>query len=203
MEDTRLPSEPGGEPPHEITTASHLVYDGMLLRVRRDIVRLPSGRERVREVVDHPGAVAVLALTTDGRVLLIRQYRHAAGRALLEIPAGIREPGEPAAETARRELIEETGFAPGTLTELATFFPTPGYSVERITLFRAEGCVPAGREDTSDEPATVVPVALAEVAGLLAPGPDQIGDGKTMIGLLWLLRETEGGDPRPSRGLRG
>jgi ADP-ribose pyrophosphatase len=178
--------------PSEVTVGSHDGYNGRFLRVRVDEVRLPSGRTSTREVVEHPGAVAILALTNDGHLLLVRQYRHAAGRALLELPAGTREPDEPAAGTARRELIEETSYAAGTLAELVTFFSTPGYSTEQITLFRADGCAPVEHDREAEEPAQLVRIPIAEVPSLIAPGPNQIADGKTLIGLLWLLRDAIG-----------
>src|SRR6478735_6983242 len=96
--------------PHEETLRSERGFDGKLLHVRVDHVRLPSGRESVREVVEHPGAVAIVAVTERGEVILIRQWRHAAGAELLEIPAGTRETGEAPETTAGRELIEETGY---------------------------------------------------------------------------------------------
>jgi ADP-ribose pyrophosphatase len=179
------------EPANEVTIGSRPAYTGAFLRVRADEVRLPSGCVRVREVVEHPGAVAVLAVTDDGDLLLVRQFRHPAGRELLELPAGTREPDEPAAETARRELIEETGYAPRDLTELVTFFPTPGYSSEQITLFRADGCHPIDHDRDVDEAARLVSMPLADVPSLLAPGSDEIADGKTLIGLLWLLRDNQ------------
>ncbi len=174
--------------PSEIAIGSRDGYAGNFLRVRVDDVRLPSGRTSTREVVEHPGAVAILAVTSDDHLLLVRQFRYAVGRAVLELPAGTREPDEPPAETARRELIEETGYAPGRITELVTFFPTPGYSSEQIILFRADDCTPQQHERDTDEPARVVRVPLADVPSLLAPGPNQLADGKTLIGLLWLLR---------------
>jgi ADP-ribose pyrophosphatase len=177
------------EPPREVTIDSRTGYDGGLLRVRVDDVRLPSGRASRREVVEHPGAVAIVAVTADKHLLLVRQYRHATARVLLELPAGTREPGESAIETARRELIEETGYAPGDLGEVLTFFPTPGYSAEQITLFRADDCYPVEHERDAEEATRVVRVPLVEVPSLIAPGSNQVADGKTLIGLLWLLRD--------------
>jgi ADP-ribose pyrophosphatase len=87
------------------------VFDGKLLRVFEDTVRLPGGREATREVVEHPGAVAVVATADDGRIVMVRQWRHAAGRAIWELPAGTRETGEDPDATARRELTEETGYS--------------------------------------------------------------------------------------------
>lgn len=176
-------------PPDETRVASDLAFDGKLLRVRVDRVRLPSGRESVREVVEHPGAVAILALTTNGEVLLVRQFRYAVGRTLLELPAGLLEPNESAIDTARRELMEETGYAPDRLTELCSFFTSAGFSSERNNLVRADGCrlVVAGFDP--DEAVTVERVPRAELASLLSPGAARIEDAKTLIGLLWLARD--------------
>ena len=176
-------------PPPEEVLASRRGFDGRRVHVRVDDVRLPSGRQTVREVVESAEAVAILPLTTDGRVLLIRQYHHAIGRALLGLPAGIREPGETPVATARRELIEETGYAPERLTELVSYFSSPGFTDERLTIVRADGCRPVGGGPTPDELITVVPVPLAEVPALLGPGPDRIEEAKTLIGLLLLLCE--------------
>ena len=177
------------DPPHEVTLGSRRAFDGKRVRVRVDAVRLPSGRESVREVVEHPGAVAVVPLTPDGQVLLLRQFHHAIGRALLGVPAGTLEPGEPPAETARRELIEETGHEAGRLTELVAFYTSPGYSDERLIVFRADDCRPTGGGPDPDESIRVVPTPLARIPELLAPGPDQIQEAKTLVALLWLLRD--------------
>jgi ADP-ribose pyrophosphatase len=178
--------------PRETTLRSRAGFAGKRVRVRVDEVRLPSGRETVREVVEHPGAVAILAITADDRVLLIRQFHHALGRELLGLPAGTREPGEEPAATAARELIEETGYAAERVTELVSFATSPGYTDERMVLFRADGCRPTGGGPNPDELIALTPVPLAELPALLAPGPDQIQDAKTLIGLLWLLREGRG-----------
>jgi ADP-ribose pyrophosphatase len=175
--------------PRTITTGSRLGYDGALIRVRVDTVRFPSGRETTREVVEHPGAVAIVATTGDDRVLFVRQYRQAVGRVLLELPAGTLDSDEAPEVAARRELIEETGHAPERLTELLSFYPSPGYSAERIVIFRAAGCAPVAYERETDEPARPAAIPLADVPSLLEPGDERVRDGKTLIGLLWLLRE--------------
>ena len=175
--------------PHGEVLATRRGFDGKRVRVRVDDVRLPSGRQTVREVVETAPAVAAVPITTDGRVLLIRQYHHAIGRALLGLPAGTQEPGEEPAATVRRELIEETGYAADTVTELVAYYPSPGYTDERLTIFRADGCRPVGGGPALDELIDVVPVPLAEIPALVAAGPDQIAESKTLIGLLWLLRE--------------
>jgi ADP-ribose pyrophosphatase len=168
-------------------------FDGKLLHVRVDTVRLASGRETVREVIEHPGSVAIIALTEDRRVILVRQYRYAAGRTLLEIPAGTLDTDESPAEAARRELIEETGFAPGHLTELVTYSPTAGYSSERMTLFLAEGCRPHPSPEATDEVIDVVTIPADEIRPLLLPGPSQLQDAKSLLGLFWLLNAQDFG----------
>jgi ADP-ribose pyrophosphatase len=173
---------------HEETNSSERGFDGKLVHVRVDHVRLPSGRESVREVVEHPGAVAIVALTSDDQIILVRQWRHAVGDDLLEIPAGTREPEEPAADTARRELIEETGYSPGTLTEIASVFSSAGYCTEQVTVFFATDCTPVERDTDPDERTDVVLVPRDHIGRLIDPGQEQVRDAKTLIGLLWLVR---------------
>ena len=190
------PSSPGDPAPPAAAQAPDLLgsdrgYDGTLLHVRVDRVRLPSGRQTTREVVEHPGAVAVLPLTADGRVVFIRQYHHAIGEALLGIPAGTREPGEDAATTARRELAEETGYTAGRLTELTSFFTSPGYSDERMTIFRADDCRPGPGGPPADELIDLVPIPLADLPRLLGPGQDQLREAKTLVAVLWYLAHPE------------
>jgi len=116
---------------------------GTVVRVRRDFVRMPDGQQAGREVVDHPGAVAVLALDGQERVLLIRQYRHPVRGQLWEIPAGLRDvAGEPLLATAQRELLEEAGYAAKDWLVLADFFTSPGISTERLRVFLARDVRP-------------------------------------------------------------
>lgn len=176
-------SEP--EPP--VVLASELGYAGKHLHIRRDRVRLPTGRDTVREVLEHPGAVAILPLTTDGRLLLIRQYHHPIGQSLLGIPAGTMEPNEDPADTARRELEEETGYTAGHLTRLASYFTSPGYTSEEMILYRADDCRPMGGAPNPDELIRLAAVPLGDLPRLIAPGQTTIRDAKTLIALLWLL----------------
>jgi 8-oxo-dGDP phosphatase len=119
-------------------------FSNWLINVRNDRVRLPDGHYADRTVVRHIGAVGILALDDDGRVLLIRQYRHPAGRELWEIPAGLRDvAGEPLVDTARRELLEETGHAARDWQALLDSYASPGISSERIRIFLARGLAPA------------------------------------------------------------
>jgi 8-oxo-dGDP phosphatase len=114
--------------------------EGTVVSVRRDMVRMPDGEEVGREVVEHPGAVGILAMDETGQVLLIRQYRHPAGRQLWEIPAGLRDvAGEPPLATARRELLEEAGYLAADWQVLADFFTSPGITSERLRVYLARG----------------------------------------------------------------
>ncbi len=167
-------------------------WRGAFLRVRVDEMRLPSGRETVREYVDHPGAVAVLPVTVDGKIVLIRQYRAAIGRTILEVPAGTREPGEDPATTARRELGEEIAHAAETLTEIARFYSSPGYTNEQIILFLAEGCRPIEQVDANEETISLVRVPIGDVPGLLADPAHPIEDAQALVALLWLISRSHG-----------
>ena len=176
-------SEP--EPP--VVLASERGYDGKHLHIRRDRVRLPTGRDTLREVLEHPGAVAILPLTTDGRLLLIQQYHHPIGQSLLGIPAGTMEPNEDPVDTARRELEEETGYTAGRLTQLVRYFTSPGYTSEEMILYRADDCRPMGGSPNLDELIRLAAVPLGDLPRLVAPGQTTIRDAKTLIALLWFL----------------
>ncbi len=177
-------------PPLDETLSSQRGFDGAWVHVRIDEVRLPTGRLTTREVVEHPGSVAIVGVTGDGDALLLRQSHHTIGRTLLGIPAGTLEQGETPEACARRELIEETGYRAGGLTQLASYYTSPGYTNERLTIFHAADCEPAGGEIDPDELIRLTPVPLADVWRHLAPGPEQIEDAKSLIGLLLLLRES-------------
>lgn len=175
------------------TLSSHRGFDGKWVHVRVDEVRLPSGRIATRETVEHPGAVAIVPVTREGNVLLLRQGHHPIGRVLLGLPAGTLEPGEAPIDCAQRELEEETGYRAGAMTELASFYTSPGYTNERMTLFRADDCVPGNGSIDPDELIRLTSVPLAEIRRLVMPGPDQIEEAKTLIGLLLLLASGERG----------
>ena len=151
-------------------------FKGRLISVR--VVDTPLGR---REIVEHPGAVAVLALDREGRVLVVRQRREAVGKSLWEIPAGKLEPGEAPEEAARRELQEETGLFAKTLVPLGAIYPTPGYSNELIHLFLARGI--KGIAEARSEISQVRYLPPRELSGLARAGE---GDGKTLAALALL-----------------
>lgn len=176
-----MPSERVGK---EDRVSSREVFAGRILRVRDDEVRLdPGGRLAKREVVEHPGAAAIVPLWPDGRVLLVRQYRYAAGQALLELPAGTLRPGEDPAACARRELAEETGAVALSLDLLASVFASPGFCTERIHIYLAR--LPAGdvgeTHPDADERVETVALPLAEALAMAADG--RLQDAKTVTGL--------------------
>jgi ADP-ribose pyrophosphatase len=167
----------------ERVTGSERVYAGKLLTLRVDRVTLASGRATTREVVEHPGAVAIVPLLPDGRVVLVRQYRHATGEALLELPAGTRDmPGETPATTAARELEEETGYHAAQLTPLLDFYTAPGFCTERMLVYLATGLSRGDQQLMDDEAIAIELVALDDVPALLARGG--LRDAKTIAGLL-------------------
>jgi len=131
--------------PEQMTVLSRAtLLDGALISVREDKVRFPNDQVAERKVVTHPGAVAILALDEDDRVLMIRQYRHPVGLLLWEIPAGLRDvAGEPLTVTAERELLEEAGYAAREWHTLIDYFSSPGYSTERLRIYLARGLAPA------------------------------------------------------------
>jgi ADP-ribose pyrophosphatase len=172
---------------HEKRTASEIAFDGRLVRVRVDQVELPSGRESVREVVEHPGAVGILPVTAEGNVILVRQFRYAIGRELLEIPAGTREPDEPPEVCAARELREETGFVADVIEPLLRFFVSPGWCTEELIVYRATGLSQTGADPEDDEVIEPVEVRPGEIPGLMRDG--SIADAKTVTALLAYLSD--------------
>ncbi|HET7035026.1 MAG TPA: NUDIX hydrolase [Thermomicrobiaceae bacterium] len=166
----------------EQVLGSRQVFDGKLIRVRVDEVRLPNGQVRRREVAEHPGAVGILPVLDDGRLVLVRQYRHAVGRSLLEIPAGTREPGESPEVTARRELIEETGYRAGALDFLLRFYVSPGWANEELFIYAARELTAGVAQPEADESLSLTPIGPDEIAPLIAAG--QIADSKSIVALL-------------------
>jgi ADP-ribose pyrophosphatase len=157
------------------------VYDGNLF----DVV-LERWGDHEREIVEHPGAVAIVAVDDEGMVALVRQRREAARKELLELPAGTLEDGEQPLASAKRELAEETGLTGGTWRELTTFYTTPGFCRERMYLFLAEGVQHGEASPEEDEQLELVRWRRDEIEGRLG----EIEDAKTLAGLLLYLRET-------------
>jgi ADP-ribose pyrophosphatase len=177
-------------PPNEgQRLATEPAYVGRLLRVDRDTVRMPNGTRLDLELVRHPGAAAVVPLLSgsdaeDPHVLLLRQYRYAAGGTIWEIPAGVLEPGEEPIACARRELREETGAEADTIEYLTTIFTTPGFTDERIHLFLATGIRGGDAAPNADELIDVRPQPLSQTMQMIRDG--EITDAKTIIGLLYV-----------------
>ena len=174
----------------EKTLASKLLHEGRHFSFLRDEVELPNGYRTFRDVVRHPGAVAIVPVLPDGRVVMVRQYRYAAGKELLEIPAGTLEPGEPVLDCARRELLEETGYEAGKLKPLLSCYMAPGYSSEVIHFFVASDLREAVGEAEPDEEIAVERLEPEEVVRMIAE--NVIEDAKTIIGVLSLSKITAG-----------
>jgi ADP-ribose pyrophosphatase len=170
----------------ETEVSSKLAYDGGLLKVKRDEVRLPDGGIAWREYVLHPGAVMVLAFPRENTILLERQYRYPKQRHFIELPAGKLEPGEPPLETAKRELIEECGFEAAEWAQLTTIDPCIGYSNEVIHLYAARGLKHVGAQLDVGEHLEVFEATLDDAVEWVGDGT--ITDTKTMIGILWCAR---------------
>ncbi len=157
------------------------IYKGRIVSLNLETVRLPNGATVELEVIHHPGAAAVVAMKDKDTVLLIRQYRHAAGGYILEIPAGTLRPRENPRDCAARELEEETGFRPSALEPVITFFTTPGFTDEVIYIYRATGLAPGKQNLDHDEVLEVVELPLREAIAKIGDGT--IRDGKTIVGL--------------------
>ena len=168
----------------EKTLSSQLLHEGRNFDFLVDEVELPSGHLTQRDIVRHPGAVAIVPLFGDGRVALIRQYRYAAGKMLLEIPAGTLEKGESPLECAARELREETGYEAQEIELLLSCFMAPGYSDEVIHFFVARGLRAVGDDPEIDEDITLEVHGLEEVRRMIEE--NVIEDAKTIVGILSL-----------------
>lgn len=167
----------------EHTISSEPVFDGDLLHVRRDTVRLPNGKETVREWIAHPGAVVVLAALDNGKMLFENQFRYPLQRVFLELPAGKIDPDEHPLDTAKRELREETGHQARFWRHLGTIHPCIGYSDERIEIFWAGGLIYVGHQRDHGEFLEVVELSVADA--VLAIRDGEITDGKTIAALMW------------------
>ncbi len=161
------------------------VYDGVLLKVQRDVVRLPDGSQGTREYIRHPGAVAIVPVFDDGRVLLERQFRYPHRRVFIELPAGKLEPGEPHLDTAKRELLEETGYGAAEWTRLGVIHTAIAYTDEAIELFLAKKLKNEGKPRL-DAGEFVETIALSFDAAIEMVRDGRITDAKSVAGLLWM-----------------
>ena len=162
--------------------ATHTVYDGKLIDVT-----VERWGQHEREIVEHPGAVAVVAVESDGAVTLVRQQREPARKRLLELPAGTLEQGESPERTARRELAEETGLSGGSWRELAAFYTTPGFCRERMHVFVADGVKAGEARQEADEAIELAAVPARDLREVVRG----LEDAKTIAGLLLYLAERE------------
>ena len=169
----------------EKTLTSKLLHQGRNFSFRTDEIQLPSGKRTIRDIVDHPGAVAIVPILDDGRIILVKQYRYTTGKELLEIPAGTLEKGEAPDTCARRELKEETGYTAGSMKKVLAMYMAPGYSNEVIHLYFATA-LKAGESHAEEDEAITLEVC----------GPDEIlekiekntiEDAKTIAGVLIYL----------------
>ncbi len=168
--------------------ASREVFAGKMINVRVDDIELSRGRRTTREVVEHPGAVVIIALNDNGEVTLVRQWRHAIGRLLLEFPAGGLEPGEEPRATAIRELREEAGLEAALWTPLGHCFSSPGFANEILHIYLAEELRAVEADPDEDEDLQIVRCPLSG----LYDQPEQLEDAKSLAALL-LLQKVRGG----------
>ncbi len=165
---------------------SRVLYCGPVFGVRRDRVVEPGGVPVTRDVVTHRGSVVLLPVFPDGRVLLVRQYRHAVSGFLWELVAGRIERGERPLEAARRELLEETGYTARRFRKLLEVFPTPGFVSERMQVYAAEGLTPGASRPEADERITTRRFTLRALERMIARG--RLRDAKSIAGILYYAR---------------
>lgn len=161
-----------------------VMYEGHFIRVFKDKVQLPDGSVSEREHIDHPGAVAVLAILENGNLLMERQFRYAPHREFFELPAGKMERDEDMLLTAQRELLEETGYVACKWTHLTTTWPYIGYANERMEYFLAQDLLFQGRQLDDGEFLEVFDLSLVDAMEWIRQG--KINDSKTIIGIFWL-----------------
>lgn len=174
----------------EHTISREPLLEGRFLRAVRDTVRLPDGGTGIREFILHPGAVAIVALLDDGRVVLERQYRHPVGRVMLEFPAGKVDPGEDRLACARRELLEETGYTAREWAHAGVMHPCIGYADEAIDIWFARGLTVGPRKLDEGEFLEVIGATPTQLLDWVRSGA--LTDGKTLSCLVWLQNVLSG-----------
>ena len=181
-----------GDVEPERTLTSKTIFDGKLVRLRVDTVSLPNGRESIREVVKSRPAAVIIPIDGEDNIILVRQYRYAAGAALLEAPAGVVEESETPEQCGRRELQEETGYLPRSLRPLGSFWSSPGFCTEHIYAYLATDLVSSPLDPDPDEIVSIERVPLSAVWDLVRQG--EIRDAKTLAALL-MFDKAVGGAP--------
>lgn len=166
--------------------ATQRIYSGRIVTLDVCDVELPDGQRQIREIIRHPGAVAIIALDDQNRLLLVRQYRSASAEVMTEIPAGLLDEGEKPVEAASRELQEETGYKPGKIESLGGLYTAPGYTAEYIHLFVATHLIESRLPADDDEFIELHRATLDEALAMIDRG--EITDSKTIIGLLKYAR---------------
>lgn len=161
---------------------SEVLMQGRAFRIRRDTLKTPDGRETKFEIIEHGGSVILIPIEENGDILFVRQYRHAAGMDLLELPAGTRDGDEPFEQCAGREIREETGMEAGSLQKVGEFFLAPGYSSEFMVVYLATGLKPNPLESDDDEFLTVEKIPVKKAIKLAERG--EIPDAKSLAALL-------------------
>lgn len=174
----------------EHTLTSQRVYEGSFLRVQRDEVRLPDGQQAAREYVLHPGAVMIVAVLPDGRLVVERQYRHPVKRVMIEFPAGKLDPGEGGLRCAQRELLEETGYSASRWARAGVMHPVIGYADEFIEIWFADGLRPGERHLDEGEFLDVMAATQKELEDWMRDG--LLTDVKTIVGMMWLQKWRSG-----------
>jgi len=169
----------------EKTLSSQLIYEGRAVKLRVDTVKMASGRETTREIVEHSDCVAVIAVDDNDNVLLVNQFRKSVDKELLEIPAGGIDPGEDPVTTVRREMREETGYLPQKVERLGGFYSTPGYCTEYLYLYLATDLIPSQLHAEDTENIRLVRVPVSQIPSLITSG--SICDAKSIAGLLTFL----------------
>ena len=182
LTETTINNENNPDSLSEPTIESKRIYEGSIINVRVDTVRLPNGNTATREVVEHSQAVCIVPIDDDGNVVLVRQYRKPAEEALLEVPAGGVEEGEVSEEAVLRELQEEIGYTAGKLVHLSSFWVAPGWATEFMHAYLATELTPSRLDPDEDEIIQVVRVPFDEAVAMLKTG--EIKDGKTISSLL-------------------
>lgn len=165
----------------EKTLKSELIYEGAIINLRRDKVTVQNGVS-YREIVEHNGGAVLAAVTDEGKMVMVRQYRKPANRVMLEVPAGKIDPGEKPEDTAKRELKEETGYSAGNVKYMTYFYPSVGYSEEKLYLYLCTGLMPGETSFDENEAIDIEEMEIDELCHMIANG--EINDAKTIIAIL-------------------
>ncbi|MDD4802683.1 MAG: NUDIX hydrolase [Syntrophomonas sp.] len=174
---------------NEKTLQTQEIFSGRIIKVRVDTVSLPNGRQSTREVVEHAGAVAVVAVDDDHNIIMVRQYRKPVERVLLEIPAGTMEKDEEPLLCAQRELREETGFTAHFWEKILSYYSAPGFTDEYLHLYLARGLSKGATDPDQDEFVETVCLPLQEAGNMIYGG--EIIDGKSIIGIQYAINRND------------